>query len=106
MDKTYSVLIIDNSHMDPESDYTVTGFPTFELAREFARRRVRDSIESFREPDQTAEQLRRAWHQYGESALVVGGDYKGSSELEFFIENPANPNERDWQSIKDKAGIK
>jgi len=105
MEKTYSVLIIDNFHMDPEHDYTIGGFPTLELAKEFATRYVRDSVESMREPGQTAEELRKAWYQFGEAAVVLGGDYKASSELDFFIDNPATSEQRDWQTVKAKAGI-
>ena len=105
MGKTYSVLIIDNFHMYPEHDYTIDGFPTLELAKEFARRRVWDSVESMRKPGQTAEELREAWYQYGEAAVVLGDDYKASSELDFFIGNPARPEQRDWQAVKKKAGI-
>ena len=105
MGKTYSVLIIDNFHMDPEHDYKIGGFPTLELAKEFAGRYVRDSIESMRKPGQTAEELRKAWYQFGEAAVVLGGDYKASSELDFFIDNPATPEQRDWQAVKAQAGI-
>ena len=105
MNKTYSVLIIDMYHYDADSDYSIGGFPTYELAREFARRWVRDSVEELRQPDQTAAQLRKMWYGFGEDAVVIGGEphYAGSHELDFFIHNPAAPEERDWQSIRPLA---
>ncbi len=41
--ESFAVLIIDNFHMDPEEDYVIEGFPTRELAVEFARRWVNNS---------------------------------------------------------------
>jgi hypothetical protein len=103
MGKDFSVLLIDMSYKDPER--RVGGFPTLELAIEFARRRTRDSLEEFRTPGQSNKNLREAWYMWGEDALVVGGDYAGSSEIDFFIENPATPEERDWKAIKKEAGL-
>ena len=104
--KTFSVLIIDNFHMDPEHDFIFEGFPTLVLAREFARRWVRDSVEHQRKLNQSKEELRLMWHQFGEDATVLGDDYSGGDELDFFIDNPAKPEEIDWKAIKKKAGIK
>ncbi|MFX1519817.1 MAG: hypothetical protein ACFFCD_07845 [Promethearchaeota archaeon] len=104
--KHYSVLIIDNFHMEPEYDYVIAGFPTLELAIEFARRWVRDSLENQRKSNQSKEELRKMWYAFGEDAVVLGGDYHGSSELDFFIDHPAKPEELDWQTIKKKTGIK
>jgi len=103
----YSVLIIDMFRHDPEADYVVVGFPTYVLAREFARRWVRDSVEEQRRPGQSREELRRMWYTFGEDASVIQGEphYAGSHELEFFIEHPATPEEHDWRSIKTQAGI-
>lgn len=106
MKKNYSVLIIDMSY-DEEKNFVVEGFPTLESANEFARRRVRDSLEELRASSQTKEELRRLWHTFGEDASVLGGEphYAGSHELDFFIEHPATREERDWQAIKRLAGI-
>jgi|SRR5215204_6942838 len=103
----YSVLVIDMFHYDPAEDYVIRGFPTFELAKEFARRRVRDSVEELRQPGQSPEELRRQWFTFGEDASVIGGEphYAGSHELDFFIEHTATAEERDWQAIKRLAGI-
>jgi hypothetical protein len=106
MKKNYSVLIIDMSY-DEEKNFVVEGFPAVELANEFARRRVRDSLEELRALNQTGEELRRLWHTFGEDASVLGGEphYAGSHELDYFIEHPATREERDWQAIKSLAGI-
>ncbi|NHJ04281.1 MAG: hypothetical protein EAX90_05625 [Candidatus Heimdallarchaeota archaeon] len=104
--KTYSVLIIDNFHFDPDEDYVVEGFPTVELAIEYARRIVRSSVEHHRKPDQTKEELSKLWHLFGENASVLGFKYRGSDELGFFIDNPAKPHEIDWKEIEVKAGIR
>lgn len=101
----YSVLIIDMFHHDPAEDFTVHGFPTLELAREFARRWVRDSLEELRASGQTAKALREQWFTFGEDAVVLGGDYAGFSELDFFIAYPATAEERDWKAVKVAAGI-
>ena len=105
MEKTYSVLVIDMYHYDSESNFSIKGFPTLELAKEFARRWTRDSLEELRKPGQTKEELRKQWFTFGEDAMVVGGDYSGYSELDFFIDHPATKEERDWQSIEKAAGI-
>jgi hypothetical protein len=106
MERNYSVLIIDMSY-DTEKDFVVKGFPTVQLANEFARRWVRDSVEELREPEQTKEELRRSWHMFGQDASVLGGEphYAGSHELDYFIERPATAEERDWPSIKRLAGL-
>ena len=107
MDGGYSVLIIDMFHYDQEEDYVIRGFPTFELAREFARRRVRDSVEEQRRPGQSPEELRRLWFTFGEDASVLEGEphYAGSHELDFFVEHPATAEERDWKAVEKLAGI-
>ena len=106
MKQNYSVLIIDMSY-DAEKDFVIEGFPTVQLANEFARRRVRDSVEELRGLNQTNEDVRRLWHMFGEDASVVGGEphYAGSHELDYFIEHPATSEERDWQAIKELAGL-
>jgi hypothetical protein len=103
----YSVLVIDMFRHDPEEDYVIAGFPTFKLAKEFARRWVRDSVEEQRQPGQSKEDLRRMWYTFGEDASVIQGEphYAGSHELDFFIEHPARPEERDWQAVKKLAGL-
>jgi hypothetical protein len=104
----YSVLIIDMFNYDSGEDYVIDGFPTFELAKEFARRWVRDSVEEQRKPGQSKEELRRMWHTFGEDASVLQGEphYAGSHELDYFIEQPATAEERDWQSLRKLADIR
>ncbi|MGQ9722243.1 MAG: hypothetical protein ACUVXA_13085 [Candidatus Jordarchaeum sp.] len=91
--------------MDPEHGFIIDGFPTLELAIEFARRWTRDSLESFRKPNQSKKELRKMWYMFGETAIVLDSDYSANSELDFFIDHPATLEERDWQSVKKKAGI-
>ena len=102
----YPVLVIDMSY-DAEKNVVVEGFPTVQLANEFARRWVRDSVEELRAVQQTSDDLRRLWHMFGQDASVVGGEphYAGSHELDYFIEHPATGEERDWQAIKSLAGL-
>ena len=104
----YSVLIRDMFHYyDEEEDYVIDGFPTFELAKEFARRWVRDSVEEFRQPGQSKEELRSMWYAFGEDAVAQGETvYVGSRELDFFVEHTATAEERDWQAVKRLAGIR
>ncbi|HEY0098686.1 MAG TPA: hypothetical protein VGB76_06995 [Pyrinomonadaceae bacterium] len=106
MKQGYSVLIIDMSY-DEAKNFVMEGFPTVELANEFARRWVRDSVEELRGLNRTREEVRRLWHTFGEDASVLGGQphYAGSHELDYFIEHPATATERDWRAIQRLAGI-
>jgi hypothetical protein len=88
----------------PEDEFVVDGFPTLQQAREYARRRTRDSPEELRGPGQTHDDLRRSWSIYGEDAMVLDDGYTGVSEIEFFVAHPATAEERDWQSIARRAG--
>ena len=103
--KTYSVKIVDRFHYDASEDYILHGFPTKELAIEFARRRVRSTLEEQRKPNQSKEDLRHMWFTFGEDVSVIGEGYSGSSELDFFIDNPAASEECDWIAIKKLAGL-
>jgi hypothetical protein len=106
-----AVLVYDNSEMgDEDAGHQVSGFPSFEVAKEYARRRVRASLEEVRTPGIAAEGLRRQWELFGESAQVVGGvageAYSGRDELDFFIAHPATDEERDWQAVARQAGAR
>ena len=103
--KTYAVLIIDNFHLDPEYDVVIEGFPTVGLAIEYARCVVRSSIEHHRKPKQTKEELKQLWYLFGESVLVLGHKYRGSAELDFFINNPVKDDKLDCEKIREKAGF-
>ncbi len=78
----------------------VAGFPSFDVARDYARRRMRDSVEELRTGSQSAEELRLLWLVFGEDSLVVGADpldvYCGYADLDRFIDTPASAAERDW----------
>ena len=104
----FSVLIIDMYNYDPAEDYVIGGFPTFELAKEFARRWVRDSVEELRRPGQSEDELRKLWYTFGEDASVLNGEprYVGSHEIDYFVAHPATRDERDWQSVKTQAGVR
>jgi nucleotide-binding universal stress UspA family protein len=86
----YSVLIIDMARYDAESESRVGGFRSFEEAKAYARDFVRRSVEDLRAPGQSAEELHRLWHVFGEDAVVVGGEerYAGSHDLGDFIRHP------------------
>ena len=98
---TFSVIVIDMAHYDQASEMSVQGFPSLELAREYARRRTRASLEELRTSDVSHADLRRAWYIFGEDCIVVGtGDYQGASELDYFIAHPATLEEQDWRAIE------
>ena len=107
MREGYGVLIIDMARYDPAEDYVVGPFPTYELAKEFARRWVRDSVEELRGASPSPSELSKRWRTFGEDAVVLGGGrrYAGSHELDFFVARPANAEERDWKAIKRLAGL-
>ena len=76
------------------------GFADVTTAREFARRRIRDSLEELRAPDQDQKDLLQLWMIYGEDAWVIGDDYRATSELNDFLVHPASGEERDWQALR------
>jgi hypothetical protein len=105
--QTFSVLVIDMAHYrEAGSEILINGFPTKEDAIEYARCRVRSSIEELRKPNQTAEDLRRLWTIYGEDAIAIGAAYSGSSELEQFITQSATVDECDWRAIEKRLGTR
>ena len=108
MSEGYTVLVISMAHYDAAEDYAVGPFPTYELAKEFARRRARDSAEELRGAHLSPAELCKLRHVFGEDASVVRGEphYAGSQELDFFIGHPATAEERDWQAFKRLAGVR
>jgi len=87
---------------DPEHEIEIPGFPTREAAIEYARRRVRRSLEELRKPGQTPEELRHLWYTFGEDCRVIGPEglvYRALSELEHFIRHPATPEESDYNAL-------
>jgi hypothetical protein len=99
-DGRYSVLVIDMFHHDDHSETILRGFPTLEVACEYARRRTRDSLEALREPSQSDAELRRQWLTLGEDCCVIGEHYCGASEVDYFVAHPATMEERDWKSLQ------
>ena len=104
------VIICDLFHAaEPDHEHTVTGFASWEAAAEYARRRVRDSLEGLRQPGQSGQALRDTWRSFGEDARAIDTDssriYVASSELARFIVNPATPAERDWLALQPARGI-
>lgn len=105
MSATWRVLVIDMFHYQmPEDEMVISGFPTEEMAAEYARRRTRDSLEELREPGMNRKTLRERWLTFGEDCLVLDGSYKGFSEIDFFCDHPATAEERDWVGLAKAAG--
>lgn len=104
---TFSVRVLDLFHyMDEDAERVISGFATLELAREYARRRTRDSLEEQRPGSTDAEDLRRRWAMFGEDCLVVGDSYSGADEVDAFVAQPATAAERDWVSLSpDRAQV-
>jgi hypothetical protein len=99
-----SVIVSDLFHeSEPGHEFEVAGFASWEAAVEYARRRVRDSLEEVRAPAQSGDALRAMWRSFGEDARVVeergGRVYVASKEMDAFIAHPASPRERDWVSL-------
>jgi hypothetical protein len=106
----YSVLVFEHSHApDPDASWSIHGFPTLELAVEFARRWTRDSLEENRSIAGGRAETLRSWLSWGENALVYGEAgailYNARDEVDRFVDNPATPDERDWKAIKKRAGL-
>ena len=103
---TWTVIIIDNSHSwDESEDSYVTGFPSEELAVEYARRFNRSSIEELGK-EHGSEKLEDLWHLHGECAVVKtkrGPNITFTEELPFFFANPATPKECNYRAIARKA---
>ncbi len=112
MGESYNVQVLDNFHLydDEEEEVFYPGFPSFETAREFARRRTRSSLEEQRQPGLSEEGLKAMWYQFGESAIAAGEgpeeNYYGSSEIDYFIDHPATDEECDWAGMAERLGIR
>jgi hypothetical protein len=108
--ESYAVAVLDMfNYMDDEGAMLVDGFPSAEIAKEYARRRMRDSVEELRAPDQSREELKQLWFVFGEDSLVVGGErsdaYYGLADLDFFIDHPASTAERDWLELERRFPV-
>lgn len=101
MNDQYSVLIMDNfHHADSEHEYEVSGFNDLGVATEYARRRVRSSIEEFRPRCKSKAELREMWGAFGEGAVVLSDGKSTVPDLDYFIDNPASGNEIDWKALE------
>jgi hypothetical protein len=100
----YRVFVTDHYHGAPAGAADVVcGFPSVEVATEYARRRTRASVEELRSPGQAAEDVRSAFLLYGESSAVLAGServYDAGDELDYFVRNPASAEQRDWISLE------
>ncbi len=109
--RQYSVRVNSLLHYpDTAFDFSIEGFPTFELAKEYARRFVRHQVEDSRAGGKKdAKVLWDYWWGNGTEAVVTGGPgdekYSGSDELEFFIQNPIPAFECDYRAVLRMAGI-
>lgn len=97
---THSVIVLDMFHyMDAEHEITIFGFTDTQAAREYAKRRTRDSLEQLRPESKTIDELHRLWFSFGEDCLVQGDNYAGAHDIEYFLNHPASSAERDWVSL-------
>ncbi len=101
---SYSVIVCDMFHFadDENHEIIVPGFPTAETAIEYARRRLRYTLEEQRKPGHSPEELRHLWYTFGEDCRVLGPQgiiYRASSELDNFIDHPAKPEQTDYLSL-------
>jgi hypothetical protein len=105
MPATWAVIIFDRFHHgEPDGEFLIEGFPNRELARGYATRRVRDSIEELRTPGQPEEEIHKLWNAYGESACVVGDDGE-QDEIGSWLREIATAVQRDWQATLVKSGL-
>ncbi len=92
------------SKFDSEEDEWIAAeFDDENIAKEFARRWARASLEELRKKNQSKDSLKKQWFIFGDDAVVLGSGYSASSELDFFIKNPAKPEEIDWKALKGKS---
>ncbi len=103
---SFQVLVMDLSrYAGDEGEITVSGFPNRAEAIEYARRRVRDSIEELRKSNQATVELKQLYFLFGEDALVPGDPaYSASSDLDYFLQHPATQEECDWSGIEKRLG--
>jgi hypothetical protein len=105
MRATWAVIIFDRFHHgEPDREFLIEGFPSHELAREYATRRVRDSIEELRTDSQSEDEIRKLWNAYGESACVAGDDGY-PDEIDTWLREIATAEQRDWQATLVKSGL-
>ena len=98
---SYSVLVMDLFHfMDKKEEALETGFPTWEAARCYARARTWSSVQEHRKEGLSADEVKRLWMAFGESAIVIGGPhYSAKDDIEYFLEHEPSPEETDYSKI-------
>lgn len=105
---TYAVRIIDLSGDNDDNGVEDIGpFETVDDANLFARRYVRDSVERCRAAGMDAVSVLKAWHAFGEDAVVPeAGDagWTSSSELADFAARRAEMEDRDWRTLDPRLG--
>ena len=102
---SWTVVVYDMFHEhDPEDDEVIRGFATEEIAIEFARRRIRSSVEHLRR-QYPERKLRDEWFSFGINCVVQGSKFRAADELADFIRYVATPDQCDWQSLypRDKG---
>lgn len=107
-ERTWQVLVIDMFHyMDPEEgEHTVSGFLRPEDAIEYARRRMRSSLEELRPEATDAADLRRRWLMFGEDCIAIGTGFMASAEFDDFIANPSSPADNDWVALEPDPNMR
>jgi len=93
------VLVIDNFHRhDPSEQHVLKGFETGEQALIYAFRRVRSSVEQFRDAGQDRDAHYRKWMALGEEC-VLDGVRMGQAWFDWFRRHPASAAELDYLSL-------
>jgi len=105
---TWSVVALDMSevHGTGNAGIMIGGFSSTELAREYARRRTRASVEALRKQGSNGATLRHAWVLYGEDCYVLDDTYSGGGDIAFFVDNPATADEQEWATLEPNDGGK
>lgn len=106
-----AVVVVDMfNYMDDDSVTLITGFPSAADAQEYARRRIRDSVEEMRTIPEDKGDLGWLWLVYGEDCIALGHGadeaWCGFSELETFLVSPANDSERDWLTFGQQFDLR
>ena len=109
---TYYVSIVDfGSYGDgPSCISYVEGFESPGGASEYAKRRTRDSVEELRQPGQSPADLRTVYAIYGESCFAHQSDVPGPifvahDHVQWFIDHPATPEQRDYSSLEPPRAV-
>ena len=102
---TWDVIVFNRFHHgEPDGEFLIEGFAGRELAREYACRRVRDSIEELRTSGQSEKEILRLWNAYGENACVEGDDGYPNA-IDTWLREIATAEQRDWQATLVKSGL-